>query len=137
MARNRNVPETVTTTTVIRDAADILVAKLNEIDGITFVRDAWENKAPDNYGAVGMTNQSNALWADDRMVEQVFCMYVHLYCKGGGNEWITKIQEKLEEASDWYNFQAHEFVYEIGKNHWTWAAYIVGPLQWEEVVTGG
>ena len=42
MARSRNT----TPTTVTRDAADILVDALNTIEGISFVRDAWENKAP-------------------------------------------------------------------------------------------
>ena len=69
--------------------------------------------------------------------EKVFQMTVHLYAKGGGNEWIGKIQEKLAEATDWYNLNGHEFIYEIEKNHWTWNAYIVGPLQWDEVVTSG
>ena len=135
MARTRTVTQTVTTTTVTRDAADLLVEALNTIDGITFVRDAWENKAPDDYGAVEMTGQSNALWADNKMVAQTFMLTVHLYAKDGNNAWISKIQEKLAEAADSYSMPTHEFIYEIGKNHWTWSAYIIGPLQWDEVVT--
>lgn len=133
MARSRNT----TPTTVTRDAADILVDALNTIEGISFVRDAWENKAPDDYGVVEMTGQSNALWADNKMQEQTFALAVHLYTKDGGNVWIRKIQEKLEEACDWYTMPSHEFVYEISKNHWTWTAYIIGPLQWEEAAVGG
>lgn len=132
MARNRNAPETVT-----RDAVDYLIEKLNEISGIAFVRDAWENKAPEDYGVVEMTGQSQALWADDKMVAQTFNLAVHLYATSGSNAWITLIQEKLADACDWYSMPAHEFVFDIGKNHWTWNANIIGPLQWEEVVTGG
>lgn len=136
MARNRN--QTVTTTTVTRDATDILVSKLNEIEGITFERDAWENEAPDDYGAVEMTGQTNSLWADDKQQEQTFTLAVHLYCKDGGNQWITKIQEKLAEATDWFTMPTHEYIYEIEKNHWTWNAFIIGPMQWtEEVVSNG
>ena len=135
MARSRTLSSAPATVT--RDAADILVDALNTIDGISFVRDAWENKAPDDYGVVEMTGQSNALWADDRMVEQTFSLAVHLYTKDGGNAWIQKIQEKLATACDWYNMPTHEFIYEIGKNHWTWTAYIIGPLQWEEAAVGG
>ena len=135
MARNRN--QTVTTTTVTRDAVDILVSKLNEIDGIEFTRDAWENEAPADYGAVEMAGQYNSLWADDKMVEQTFTLAVHLYCKDGGNQWISKIQEKLAEAVDWYTMPTHEYIYEIEKNHWTWNAFMIAPLQWEEVVTDG
>ena len=134
MARSRNAP---VTTTVTMDAADILVSKLNEIEGAAFVRDAWINKAPDNYGVVEMEAQSNALWADDRMVAQAFRLKVHWYAKGGSNAWIRLIQEKLAEACDWYSMPAHEFLYDINKNHWTWDANVIAPLQWEEVVTGG
>ena len=130
MARSRTLSSAPATVT--RDAADILVDALNTIEGISFVRDAWENKAPDDYGVVEMTGQSNALWADDRMVEQTFSLAVHLYTKDGGNAWIQKIQGKLATACDWYNMPTHEFIYEIGKNHWTWTAYIIGPMQWEE-----
>ena len=136
MARNRTTPVT-TTTSVTRDAADILVDRLNEIEGIAFVRDAWENKAPDNYGVVEMAEQADALWADDRMQEQTFRLTVHLYAKDGGNEWIGKIQEKLAEATDWYSMAPHEYAWDIGMNHWTWYAYIIGPLQWSEVVPVG
>ena len=135
MARNRN--QTVTTTTVTRDAVDILVNKLNEIEGITFERGAWESEAPDDCGAVEMSGQYNSLWADDKQQEQTFTVAVHLYCKDGGNQWISKIQEKLAEAVDWYTMPTHEYIYEIEKNHWTWNAFIIAPLQWEEVVTNG
>ena len=137
MARNRNITQTVTTTTVTRDAVDILVSKLNEIEGITFERDAWENEAPDDYGAVEMSGQYNSLWADDKQQEQTFTAAVHLYCKDGGNQWISKIQEKLAEAVDWYTMPTHEYIYEIEKNHWTWNCQIIGPLQWDEVITNG
>ena len=132
MARSRTTRSTPVPETVTRDAADILVDALNQIDGISFVRDAWENKAPDDYGVVEMTGQSNALWADNKMQEQTFTLAVHLYTKDGGNAWIKKIQDKLETACDWYTMPTHEFIYEISKNHWTWSAYIIGPMQWEE-----
>ena len=137
MARNRTVTQTVTTTTVTRDAADILVEQLNTIEGIAFVRDAWENKAPDDYGVVEMTDQSNALYADNHMVAQEFRMTVHLYAKDGNNAWIGKIQAVLDEYTDGYRMGVHEYLWDIGKNHWTWNVYFVAPMQWDEVVTGG
>ena len=137
MARTRTVTQTVTTTTVTRDAADILVEQLNTIEGIAFVRDAWENKAPDDYGVVEMSEQNNALYADNHMVAQEFRLTVHLYAEDGSNAWIRLIQEKLDEATDGYRMGVHEYLYDISKNHWTWQVYMIGPLQWEEVVTGG
>lgn len=135
MARNRN--QAVTTTTVTRDAADILKDKLNEIEGIEFERDSWENKAPDDYGVVVMCEQVKALWADDKMVGQIFRVEVHLYTVDGSNAWVGKIQSKLAEAADWYNLAQNEYQYDINKNHWMWNAYIIAPLQWDEVVTVG
>lgn len=134
MARTRSDP---VATTVTVDAADLLVAALNEIEGIDFVRDAWENKAPDNYGVVELAGQSSALWADNRMQEQMFQLTVHLYVKGGSDEWVSKVQAKLDTATDGYSLPLHEFAFDIGKNHWQWTAWIVGPLQWEETVTSG
>lgn len=133
MARSRNA----TPTTVTRDAADILVEQLNTIEGISFVRDAWENKAPDDYGVVEMTEQNNALYADNHMVAQEFRLTVHLYAKDGSNAWIGKIQTVLNEYTDGYRMGPHEYLFDIGKNHWQWTVYIIAPMQWEEVVTGG
>ena len=135
MARNRTVTQTVTTTTVTRDAADILVEQLNTIEGISFVRDAWENKAPDDYGVVELSDQSNALYADNHLIAQEFRFRVHLYATGGSNAWITKIQAVLDIYTDGNAMESHEFLYDIGKNHWGWSAFLVSPLQWEEAVT--
>ena len=120
------------TSTVTRDAADILTAKLNEIEGISFVRDAWVNKAPDDYGVVELTGQSSALWADDRMLEQVFRLTVHLYVSGGGDHWIKAVQDKLLEVVDGYSLPTHEYAFDINRNHWMWTVNMIGPMQWEE-----
>ena len=126
-----------TPTTVTKDAADLLVAKLNELEGLAFVRDAWENKAPDDYGVVELDGQASSLWADNRMLEQVFQLKVHLYVTGTGDDKVALVQAKLAAVTDGYSLPAHEFAFDIGKNHWTWQCTIIGPLQWDEVVTGG
>ena len=135
MARNRTTP--IVSTTVTMDAVDFLVEKLNQIEGISFVRDAWEDKAPDDYGVVELTGQNNALYADNHMIEQTFTLAVHLYAVDGSNAWIGKIQEKLNEATDGFSLPVHEYAWDIQRNHWQWTAYLIGPLQWDEVVTGG
>ena len=131
MAQNDQTPQTVT-----MDAADLLVSALNEIEGITFVRDAWENKAPEDYGVVELTDQSNALYADNHMVAQEFRMTVHLYAKDGNNAWISKNQEKLNDATDGYSMGPHEYLLDINKNHWTWYAFLIAPMQWEVANNG-
>ena len=129
MARTKTL---AATSTVTRDAADILTAKLNEIEGISFVRDAWVNKAPDDYGVVELTGQSMALWADDRMLEQVFRLTVHLYVSGGGDHWIKAVQDKLLEVVDGYSLPKHEYAFDINRYHWMWTVNMIGPMQWEE-----
>ena len=134
MARRNTTP---VTTTVTHDAADLLVAKLNELDGLAFVRDAWENKAPDDYGVVELDGQNMSLWADNRMLEQVFQLRVHLYITGTGDDKVALVQAKLAAVCDGYSLPAHEYAFDINKNHWTWQCTIIGPLQWDEVVTSG
>ena len=121
---------------VTRNAADMMVDRLNDT-GIPFVRDAWENKAPDDYGVVEVIGQSAALWADDRMLEQVFQLRIHLYVNGSRDDLVTSVQEKLNDICYTYSLPSHEFLFDIAKNHWTWDCHIIGPLQWNEVATGG
>ena len=130
MAQTENAPATVT-----RDAADLLVAKLNELEGIAFVRDAWENKAPATYGVVELDGQATSLWADNKMVAQVFRLRVHVYTEGG-DESVAAVQGKLADSCDSYSLTTHEFAFDIGKNHWAWDCQIIGPLQWEETENG-
>ena len=52
MARTRSTRAAATVTV---NAIDRLVEKLNELDGIEFAKDAWVNKAPENYGVVELT----------------------------------------------------------------------------------
>ena len=136
MARTRSTP-TTTTTSVTVDAVDNLVTALNTLDGIAFVRDAWENKAPDNYGVVEVNGSPMSLWGDDKLLAQVFQLNVHAYLTGNRDDMVALIQAKLATATDWYSLTAHEFVYDIGKTHWTWSAQVIGPLQRTEVVTDG
>ena len=44
---------------------------------------------------------------------------------------------KLAAVCDGYSLPAHEYAFDINKNHWTWQCTIIGPLQWDEVVTSG
>ena len=122
---------------VTRDAADLLVETLNTIEGLPFVRDAWENKAPANYGVVELDGQADALWADNRMLEQVFRLTVHLYVDGSRDDLVATVQGKLGTACDGYSLPTHEFLFDAGKTHWAWQCVIIGPLQWDEVVPDG
>lgn len=134
MARTRNEP---VATTVTRDTVDQLVSELNTLDGIAWVRDAWENKAPDNYGVVEVNGAPVNLWADNVLISQVFQMTVHAYVNGNRDDLVALVQAKLAAKCDSYGLAGHEFAYDIGKNHWWWNCQVIGPLQWEDVETNG
>ena len=135
MARSRTV--TPVTTTVTVDAVDRLATALNTLEGIAFVRDAWENKAPANYGVVEVDGAPMNLWGDDKLLSQVFQLRVHAYVDGSRDDLVPMIQAKLGTATDWFSLIQHEFLMDVNKNHWVWQAQVIGPLQWTEVVTGG
>ena len=134
MARTRNEP---VATTVTRDTVDQLVSELNTLDGITWVRDAWENKAPDNYGVVEVNGAPVNMWADNVLISQVFQLTAHAYVNGNRDDLVALVQAKLAAKCDSYVLAGHEFAYDIGKNHWWWNCQVIGPLQWEDVDTNG
>lgn len=122
------------TTTI--DAVDRLVAKLNEIEGIEFVRDAWVNKAPENYGVVELTGEPAQLWADGKLLDSIWRVVITLYVAGDDDDWPAKVQAKLEamEAADEVELThtiSRSFDYEISKVSWVWQVNLCGPLTWE------
>jgi hypothetical protein len=133
MARAKKAPAAPVT----YDAADLLVARLNEIQGIDFVRDAWESKAPDQYGVVELDGQSGGLWVDNRLVDQVFQATVHLYVTGGSDVWVGEVQGVLEDVCDGYRLQTREYLFDINQTHWEWVCEIIGPIMWEETEPDG
>ena len=137
MARTRS-QTTPTTTTV--DAVDELVAKLNTITGIEFVRDAWLNKAPDNYGVVELQGEASQLWADNRLVDSIWRVLITAYVTGDDDTLAYTVQNKLEalEADgkvDLTHTISRAFDYTTGKTMWTWQVNLFGPLTREEPVT--
>lgn len=137
MARTRS-QTTPTTTTV--DAVDELVAKLNTISGIEFVRDAWLNKAPDNYGVVELQGEASQLWADNRLVDSIWRVLITAYVTGDDDTLAYTVQNKLEalEADgkvDLTHTISRAFDYTTGKTMWTWQVNLFGPLTREEPVT--
>ena len=130
MARTKSAaPATV-------DAVDRVVNALNTLDGVAFVRDAWENKAPDDYGVVEVNGAPMNLWGDDKLLAQVFQITIHVYVTGSRDDLVPLIQEKLETVTDWFSLTQHEFLMDVGKNHWVWTGQVIGPLQ-AEVSAGG
>ena len=113
---------------------DQLIDRLNAIEGLAFTRDAWENKAPDDYGTVELTGQSEAVWADDAMAEQAFTLRVTLYVRDGGEQWLGLVQQAMADCDLVYGLPERGFLYDINKVEWRWTARLYGAL---EVDDGG
>ena len=133
MARTRTARSQ---TTVTVDAVDDLTQKLSEI-GVEFVRDAWLNKAPDNYGVVELQGEARQLWADGHLLDSIYRVLVTLYVKGDDDSYPAMVQEKLEELEsagkvDLTHTISRSFDYETGKVQWVWTVNMYGPLIREE-----
>ena len=110
------------------DLVDQLVTSLNTLTGIEFARDAWENMAPENYGVVELTGQTDAVWADGHMVEQSYAAHITIYVTGGEDTWLKAVQDKLDEADIPYRFPTRNYEYDIGKVSWQWDITLYGQL---------
>jgi hypothetical protein len=126
----RNTPATVTL-----DAVNIITDKLNELDGIEFARDAWENKAPDAYGVVELGAENLTFYADNIPLDEAWQITVHVYAIGDSDAWPRLVAEKLAEVAETlditWRVTGREFLFDIGKVHWTWTVVRWGPLTWE------
>jgi hypothetical protein len=116
---------------------DKIVAKLNTIDGIEFTKDAWVNKAPDNYGVVSLSGEAKQLWADGHLTDSAWTVVVTAYVADDNDGYPALIQEKLEALEDegvvdLTHTNNRAFDFEIGKVRWQWMVIMYGPLQWEE-----
>lgn len=111
---------------------DRLIDRLNEIEGLAFTRDAWENKAPDDYGTVELTGQAGAIWADDEMVEQAYSLRITLYVRDGGEQWLDLVQQALADCDLVYGLPERTFLYDINKVEWRWTATMYGSLEDED-----
>lgn len=139
MARTKSrTIQTQETQTVTIDAVDQLTAKLSEI-GVDFVRDAWLNKAPDNYGVVELQGEARQLWADGKLIDSIYRVIVSLYVKGDDDSYASQVQSKLEELEsagkvDLTHTIGRDFDYQTGKVRWVWTVSLYGPLTWTEEV---
>lgn len=137
MARRSSPKAAAAPATVTVDAVDELVAKLNTIDGLAFVRDAWVNKAPDNYGVVETQGETSQLWADGKLIDSIWRVIIHAYIAGADDSIAYTVQAKLEDLEsagkvDLTHTISRDFDYNVGKVHWQWIVNLYGSLVREE-----
>lgn len=130
-----------TATTTVK-AIDKIVSALNQISGVEFVRDAWVNKAPDNYGVVEFTGEVQQLWGDGHLLDSIWRVIVTLYVNGDEDTYPGLVQAKLEALEnegklDITHSVSREYAFEIDKVKWSWQVSLYGNLTWEEPVSGG
>ena len=113
---------------------DRIISRLNEIDGLAFVRDAWENKAPADYGVVELAGQADAVWADDALVQQAYSLRITIYVSDGGERWLGTVQAALADCDLVYSLPERQYLYDINKVTWQWTARLYGSL--EDVTDG-
>ena len=138
MARTRQT-RAAEPVTVTVNAMDKIVAKLNTLEGIEFAKDAWVNKAPDNYGVVRLSGEARQLWADGNLTDSAWTVILDAYVMDDSDGYPALIQGKLEELEaegvlDLTHTNNREYDYQLGKVHWWWTLIMFGPLQWTEEV---
>ena len=111
---------------------DRIISRLNEIDGLAFERDAWENKAPDDYGVVELTGQADAVWADDELVQQAYSLRITIYVSDGGEQWLDMVQAALADCDLVYSLPERRYLYDTNKVSWQWQARLYGSLEDED-----
>lgn len=137
MARTRNQSRTAEPATVTVNAMDKIVNKLNTIEGIEFAKDAWVEKAPENYGVVSLSGEARQLWGDGHLTDSAWNVIVDAYVKDDNDGYPGEIQGKLETLEDegvldMTHTNTRDFDYQIGKIHWRWVVIMYGPLTWTE-----
>ena len=122
-------------TTTTDRVAEILTA-LNTIDGIDFAEDAWEEKAPSNYGVLELTGESGNDYADGRKTAINYAATLTIYVKGGSHHWIEAVEDVLDAEHIPHNMPQREFLMDIRMVKWTWRLRIRKKIKVVEVETG-
>ena len=129
---SRRTATTLTTQTV--DKIQQMIDTLNTISGIEFTEDAWDQKAPNNYGVVELSGETANDYADGRKIGQAFNVTITMYVSGNSHTWIQAVQEKLESLKIPYSMPTREYLQDIKKVRWIWNTKIRQPVVKE--VTG-
>ena len=83
--------------TVERDLIDDLIDDLNDgVDGVIFDRDLIDTDRPGDWGAVFLSGEDDAEWADGNMVDQVLAIHVWACVSDRGSGVKRKVQTVLK-----------------------------------------
>ena len=127
---------TTTPTTQTVDKIQEMIDALNTISGIEFQEDAWDEKAPSNYGVVELTGETANDYADGVKIAQAYSVTITMYVSGNSHQWITKVQDVLDQLKVRYTMPTREYLQDINKVRWIWTARVRRPIVREVAANG-
>lgn len=118
------------------DKIQEMIDALNTISGIEFTEDAWEDEAPNNYGLVELTGETANDYADGVKIAQAYSVTITMYVSGNSHQWITRVQDVLDQLKVRYTMPTREYLQDINKVRWIWTARIRRPIVREVAANG-
>lgn len=118
------------------DKIQQMIDALNTISGIEFQEDAWDDKAPSNYGVVELTGETANDYADGVKIAQAYSVTITLYVSGNSHQWITRVQDVLDQLKVRYTMPTREYLQDINKVRWIWTARVRRPIVREVAANG-
>ena len=118
-----------------RDLIDQLIDDLNdgtESCGLIFERDVLDTDRPEDWGAVELTGDDDADWADGTMIDQAVIADIWICVSDRGSWPKRSVQRVLKEfcpeiVAGW-RFVNRAYLYDLDKVMWHWTVSIDGPL---------
>ena len=116
------------------DLIDQLIADLNDgVDGVIFDRDVLETNRPDDWGAVEMTGDGGAEWADGKLIDQTVALDIWVCVSERGSRIRTEVQDVLQAFADdheiGWKFLSRNYLYDLDKVMWRWTVTLWGPIE--------
>jgi len=118
------------------DKIQEMIDALNTISGIEFQEDAWDDKAPSNYGVVELTGETANDYADGVKIAQAYSVTITMYVSGNSHQWITRVQDVLDQLKVRYTMPTREYLQDIKKVRWIWTARVRRPIVREVAANG-
>lgn len=112
------------TTNEQEDRIQQIIDALNQIPGIEFAEDAWEEKAPNNYGVVELMGEAGNDYADGKRIAKGYMVEITIYVSGGSHGWIEKVEAVLDGLQLHHTLPQREYAHEIKKVCWRWQTRI-------------
>ena len=115
------------------DLIDLLIDDLNDgVNGVNFDRDVLETNRPDDWGALELSGEDNAEWADGVLIDQTLTADLWVCLSDRGSRIKRQVQAVLKafckaHQAGW-KLISRTYLYDLDKVMWRWQISIDGPL---------